>query len=110
MDLERITHPLRSAKGSHQPGSGKGCAMNVISYINGDTHITDFPTARLAHWPPSFSYATICWQDPTTTCHRKQPPSARTRLADRRDARPVDLRPRSPDRLAATRTTHVIFG
>jgi hypothetical protein len=43
MDLERITHPLRLAKGSHQPGSGKGCAMNVISYINGDTHITDFP-------------------------------------------------------------------
>jgi hypothetical protein len=43
MDLDRITHPLRLAKGSHQPGSGKGCAMNVISYINGDTHITDFP-------------------------------------------------------------------
>src|SRR5271170_3325268 len=33
MDIDRITHPLRSAKGSHQPGSGKGCAMNVISYI-----------------------------------------------------------------------------
>jgi hypothetical protein len=43
MDLDRITHPLRLAKGSHQPGSGKGCAMNVISYIKGDTHITDFP-------------------------------------------------------------------
>jgi hypothetical protein len=43
MDVDRITHPLRLAKGSHQPGSGKGCAMNVISYINGDTHITDFP-------------------------------------------------------------------
>lgn len=43
MDLERITHPLRLAKGSHLPGSDKGCAMNVISYINGDTHITDFP-------------------------------------------------------------------
>jgi hypothetical protein len=43
MDLDRITHPLRLARGSHQPGSGKGCAMNVISYINGDTHITDFP-------------------------------------------------------------------
>jgi hypothetical protein len=36
MDLERITHPLRLARGSHQPGSGKGCAMNAISYINGD--------------------------------------------------------------------------
>ena len=44
MDLSRITHPLRLAKGSHQPGSGKGCAMNVISYINGDAHVTDFPT------------------------------------------------------------------
>jgi hypothetical protein len=44
MDLYRITHPLRLAKGSHQPGSGKGCAMNVISYITGDEHVTDFPT------------------------------------------------------------------
>jgi hypothetical protein len=35
MDLERITNPLRLAKGSHQPGSGKGRAMNVISHING---------------------------------------------------------------------------
>ena len=43
LDLDRITHPLRLARGSHQPGSGKGCAMNVISYINGDTKITDFP-------------------------------------------------------------------
>jgi hypothetical protein len=44
MDLDRITHPLRLARGPHQPGSGKGCAMNAISYINGDEHITDFPT------------------------------------------------------------------
>jgi Protein of unknown function (DUF732) len=36
MDLDRITHPLRLAKGSHQPGSGKGCAMNVISSIKGN--------------------------------------------------------------------------
>src|SRR5438270_4328830 len=43
LDLDRITHPLRLAAGSHQPGSGKGCAMNVISYINGDTKITDYP-------------------------------------------------------------------
>ena len=43
IDLDRITHPLRLASGSHQPGSGKGCAMNVISYINGDTRITDYP-------------------------------------------------------------------
>jgi hypothetical protein len=44
MDLYRITHPLRLAKGSHQPGSGKGCAMNVISYITGDAQVSDFPT------------------------------------------------------------------
>jgi hypothetical protein len=44
MDLDRITHALRLAKGSHQPGSGKGCAMKAISYISGDTQITDFPT------------------------------------------------------------------
>ena len=43
MNLDRITQPLRLAKGSHQPGSGKGCAMNVISYINGDSKITDYP-------------------------------------------------------------------
>jgi hypothetical protein len=43
MDLDRITHPLRLARGSHHPGSGKGCAMNVISYINGDPQVTDFP-------------------------------------------------------------------
>ena len=44
MDLDRITHLLRLAKGSHLMGSGKGCAMNVISYINGDEPVTDFPT------------------------------------------------------------------
>lgn len=44
LDLDRITHPLRLAAGSHQPGSGKGCAMNLISYINGDTKITDYPS------------------------------------------------------------------
>ena len=43
MDRDRITHPLRLAEGSHQPKSGKGCAMNAISYINGDTEVTDFP-------------------------------------------------------------------
>src|ERR1700733_8309741 len=43
MDLDRITHPLRLAKGSHQPGSGMGFPMNAISYIGGDTQITDFP-------------------------------------------------------------------
>jgi Protein of unknown function (DUF732) len=34
MDLYRITHPLRLAKGSRQPGSRKGRATNVISSIN----------------------------------------------------------------------------
>jgi hypothetical protein len=43
MNLERITHPLRLARGSHRPGSGKGCAMNVISYINGDAQVSDLP-------------------------------------------------------------------
>src|SRR5258708_32810493 len=43
MILDRIAQPLRLAKGSHRPGSGKGCAMNAISYIGGDTQITDFP-------------------------------------------------------------------
>jgi hypothetical protein len=42
-EVDRIFHPLRLVKGSHRPGSGEGCAMNAISYINGDTQITDFP-------------------------------------------------------------------
>jgi hypothetical protein len=29
MDINRITNPLRLAKGSHQPGSGKGCATDL---------------------------------------------------------------------------------
>lgn len=36
--------PLRLAVGSHAAGSGKGCEMNVISWENGDTQITDFPS------------------------------------------------------------------
>lgn len=39
-----IPHPLILSSGSHDPGSGKGCVMNVISYINGDATITDFPS------------------------------------------------------------------
>jgi hypothetical protein len=38
-----ITEPLRLAIGSHTAGSGKGCAMNVVSWENGDTVITDLP-------------------------------------------------------------------
>jgi hypothetical protein len=57
MDFERITHPLRLARGSHQPGSGKGCAMNAISYINGDAQITDFPATSAR---PLASFVQLC--------------------------------------------------
>lgn len=57
MDLERITHPLRLASGSHQPGSAKGCAMNVISYINGDEQITDFPATSAR---PLAAFVQLC--------------------------------------------------
>jgi hypothetical protein len=57
MDLDRITRPLRLARGSHQPGSGKGCAMNVISYVNGDTHITDFPDCSAR---PLAAFVQVC--------------------------------------------------
>lgn len=36
-------HPLRLAVGSHSAGSGYGCAMNMVSWENGDTFITDLP-------------------------------------------------------------------
>lgn len=57
MDLDRITHPLRLARGSHRPGSGKGCAMNVISYINGDARVTDFPATSAR---PLASFVQLC--------------------------------------------------
>jgi hypothetical protein len=57
MDLDRITNPMRLARGSHQPGSGKGCAMNVISYINGDEQITDFPATSAR---PLASFVQLC--------------------------------------------------
>lgn len=41
--MNDIFEPLVLSRGSHQAGSGKGCAMNVISWENGDTEITDFP-------------------------------------------------------------------
>jgi hypothetical protein len=41
--MSDITQPLRLAVGSHKAGTGKGCAMNVISWENGDKTITDFP-------------------------------------------------------------------
>lgn len=57
MDLDRITHPLRLASGSHQPGSAKGCAMNAISYIKGDAHITDFPATSAR---PLAAFVQLC--------------------------------------------------
>ncbi|SRR5271166_851294 len=57
MELDRITHPLRLARGSHQPGSGKGCAMNAISYINGDEQVTDFPATSAR---PLASFVQLC--------------------------------------------------
>jgi hypothetical protein len=57
MDIDRITHPLRLAKGPHQPGSGKGCAMNAISYIHGDTRITDFPECSAR---PLAAFVQVC--------------------------------------------------
>jgi hypothetical protein len=41
--MNTITEPLRLAVGSHSAGSGKGCAMNLVSWENGDTTITDLP-------------------------------------------------------------------
>lgn len=41
--MQDVTSPLRLAVGSHHAGSGMGCAMNVISWENGDKTITDFP-------------------------------------------------------------------
>lgn len=35
--------PLRVAVGSHGEGTGYGCAMNVVSYITGESVITDYP-------------------------------------------------------------------
>jgi hypothetical protein len=57
MDLDRITHPLRLAKGSHQPGSGKGCAMNAISYMHGEPRITDFPDCSAR---PLAAFVQVC--------------------------------------------------
>lgn len=38
-----LDQPLRLSVRSHKAGSGKGCAMNVISWENRDEKITDFP-------------------------------------------------------------------
>ncbi len=57
MEFDRIAHPLRLASGSHQPESGKGCAMNAISYVKGDTRITDFPATSAR---PLASFVQVC--------------------------------------------------
>ena len=49
--------PVATGQGIHQPGSGKGCAMNVISYINGDEQITDFPATSAR---PLASFVQLC--------------------------------------------------
>ena len=41
--MNQITEHLQLAVGSHVAGTGQGCAMNVVSWINGDTIITDYP-------------------------------------------------------------------
>lgn len=41
--MNDITQPLVLWRGSHKAGSGRGCAMNVISWENGDKTITDYP-------------------------------------------------------------------
>lgn len=41
--MNDITNPLRLAVGSHGAGSGAGCAMNVVSWENGDLTISDLP-------------------------------------------------------------------
>lgn len=41
--MNDITKPLTLWRGSYEAGSGKGCAMNVISWENGDKTITDYP-------------------------------------------------------------------
>lgn len=48
IDFDRL-QPLRLAAGSHQAGSGFGCAMNVISYITGEKTITDYPACSAEH-------------------------------------------------------------
>lgn len=38
-----MIEPLTLAVGSHQAGTGRACAMNIISWENGDSIITDMP-------------------------------------------------------------------
>lgn len=38
-----VTEPIRLATGSHVAGTGRGCAMNVISWEQGENPISDYP-------------------------------------------------------------------
>lgn len=51
MDLDRITDPLRLAKVSHLLGTGKGCAMNAISYSTATRRSPTSRPVQLALWP-----------------------------------------------------------
>ena len=71
MDFECITQPLRLARGSHQPGSGKGCAINAISYINGDEQITDFPATSARPLAPFVQLCNDLTDRQPVTDHRQ---------------------------------------
>jgi len=63
--MTNINHPLRLAVGSHQAGSGQGCAMNVVSWESGDTTITDMPAC--ADWVLA---KIVQWVNDTICTHR----------------------------------------
>lgn len=48
MTDNRITNPLTIVGGQGKPLHGTGCAMQVVSYTNGDAVITDYPTCSHA--------------------------------------------------------------
>jgi hypothetical protein len=74
MDFDRITHPLRMARGSHQPGSGKGCAMErfvrpllrAANHSSEEIHVGDPPAGD---------------QPRTRTTDRKTPPNTQPALS-----------------------------
>jgi hypothetical protein len=69
-----IFEPLQLSAGTHKPGSGRGCAMNVISWENGDTKITDFPAC-------SDRYLSILVQHFNDTVAKRDPVSRMTLLS-----------------------------
>jgi hypothetical protein len=75
IDFDRL-QPLRVAVGSHQEGSGRGCAMNVVSYVTGDTKITDYPEC-------SHSYLSNIVQKVNDTLGRRR---GRSEISEQGDA------------------------